>query len=94
VDETRLIKRICGHETPFTFKKNERYGRQRFAKFMATKCPACTVAEIQAREAAQKAAAKQRKDLVKRIKARKAAEAKAKAQQEAQQAQQPPAASN
>jgi hypothetical protein len=73
VEGVQLIKRICGHESPFTFKKNERFGRQRYAKFMATKCPACTVADIQAREAQQKAESKQRKDLAKRIRAKKAA---------------------
>jgi hypothetical protein len=73
VEGVQLIKRICGHESPFTFKKNERYGRQRYAKFMATKCPACTVADIQAREAKQKAESQQRKDLVRRIRAKKAA---------------------
>ncbi len=73
MEGVQLVKRICGHESPFTFKKNERYGRQRYAKFMATKCPACTVADIQAREAKQKAESQQRKELAKRIRAKKAA---------------------
>ena len=67
MEGVQLVKRICGHESPFTFKKNERYGRQRYAKFMATKCPACTVADIQAREAKQKAESQQRKEIARRI---------------------------
>jgi len=59
VEGVQLIKRICGHESPFTFKKNERYGRQRYAKFMATKCPALQLADIQAREAQQKGRSEQ-----------------------------------
>jgi hypothetical protein len=50
-----LIKRICGHSSPYTFKPNERYGRQRLEKFLSKQCPACTRAAIQAREAQQKA---------------------------------------
>jgi hypothetical protein len=73
VEGVQLIKRICGHESPFTFKKNERYGRQRYAKFMATKCPECTVADIKAREEKQKAESQQRKELAQRIRAKKAA---------------------
>jgi hypothetical protein len=88
VEGIRLIKRICGHESPFTFKKNERFGRQRYAKFMATKCPACTVADIQAREAKQKADSQQRKELARRIRARKAAEAKSEEPSALDQAQQ------
>ena len=72
-----MVKRICGHESPFTFKKNERYGRQRFDKFIKTKCPECTVAAIKELEAQQKAAAQRVKDIAKRIRDRKAAEAKA-----------------
>ncbi|MBX7075599.1 MAG: hypothetical protein K1X71_20855 [Pirellulales bacterium] len=53
-----LIKRACGHSSPFTFRKNERYGRQRLETFLSKKCPACTVAAIAALEAAQKANSK------------------------------------
>lgn len=50
-----LIKRVCGHSSPYTFKKNERFGKQRLEKFLSKKCPACTQAAIQALEAQQKA---------------------------------------
>ena len=53
-----MIKRVCGHSSPYTFKKNEKYGKQRLDKFLSKKCPACTVAAIQELEAAQKAASK------------------------------------
>jgi hypothetical protein len=61
VEGTVLIQRICGHSSPYTFKKNERYGRQRFEKFISKKCPACTLAAIEELEAKQKAEAKQLK---------------------------------
>ncbi len=50
-----LIKRKCGHSSPYTFKKNERYGKQRFEKFLSKMCPECTKAAIDALEAKQKA---------------------------------------
>ena len=62
MEGTVLIKRVCGHSTPYTFKKNERYGKQRFEKFLSTKCPACTLAAIQALEAQQKAASQKLKE--------------------------------
>lgn len=49
------IKRICGHSSPFTFKKHERFGKQRLEKFLSKKCPDCTRAAIAALEAQQKA---------------------------------------
>ena len=49
-----LIKRICGHSSPYTFKPNERYGKQRFEKFLSKKCPQCTTAAIAALEQRQK----------------------------------------
>lgn len=52
------IKRACGHSSPFTFRKNERYGKQRLEQFLSKKCPACTVAAIAALEAEQKANSK------------------------------------
>lgn len=55
------IKRVCGHSSPYTFKPNERYARQRLEKFLSKKCPACTLAAIQALEAQQKAEAKKLK---------------------------------
>ncbi len=92
MDEVRMVKRLCGHESPFTFKKNERFGRQRFAKFMATKCPECTVKAIQELEAKQKAEAQRVKDLKKRIAARKAAEKQqAEKQKQSKPATEPPA---
>lgn len=48
-----LIKRICGHSSPYTFKQNERYGKERLDKFLSKKCPACTQAAIAALEAQQ-----------------------------------------
>jgi hypothetical protein len=68
------IKRICGHSSPFTFKKNERFGKDRLAKFMSKKCPECTRAEIAAREKSQKDASELRKRIKRRIAARKATE--------------------
>ena len=66
VEGTVMLKRACGHSSPYTFKKNERYAKDRLAKFLSKKCPACTVAAIAALEAKQmaeaavvKAAAKQ-----------------------------------
>lgn len=56
-----MIKRICGHSSPFTFKKNERYAKQRLEKFLSKKCPACTKAAIAALEAQQKEHAQQAK---------------------------------
>lgn len=56
-----MIKRVCGHSSPYTFKKNERYGKQRLEKFMSKKCPACTVAAIQALEARQREDSQRRK---------------------------------
>lgn len=50
-----MLKRACGHASPYTFKKNERYAKDRLAKFLSKKCPACTVAAIKALEAKQKA---------------------------------------
>ena len=58
-----LIKRICGHSSPYTFKKNERFGKQRLDKFLSTKCPECTRAAIQALEDAQKAESRRAKQL-------------------------------
>jgi hypothetical protein len=49
------LKRICGHSSPFTFKKNDRYGKQRLQNFLSKKCPECTIAAIAALEAKQKA---------------------------------------
>ena len=59
---TVLIKRACGHSSPYTFKKNERYGRQRLESFLAKKCPDCTKAAIAAQEAQQKAESKRLKE--------------------------------
>ncbi|HEX4131834.1 MAG TPA: hypothetical protein VHZ24_17510 [Pirellulales bacterium] len=61
MEGTVLIKRICGHSSPYTFKKNERYGKQRLEKFLSKKCPACTVAAIQQLEGQQKAEKARRK---------------------------------
>lgn len=61
MEGTVLIKRICGHSSPYTFKKNERYGKQRLEKFLSKKCPACTQAAIAALEAQQKATAQKLK---------------------------------
>ena len=61
MEGTVLIKRICGHSSPYTFKKDERYGRQRLEKFLSKKCPACTEAAIKELEAKQKAESQQRK---------------------------------
>ena len=55
VEGTVMLKRACGHSSPYTFKKNERYAKDRLANFLAKKCPACTVAAIAALEAKQKA---------------------------------------
>lgn len=63
MEGTVLIQRICGHSSPYTFKKNERYGRQRFEKFIAKKCPACTLAAIEALEAKQRAESQQLKNV-------------------------------
>lgn len=63
-----MIQRICGHSSPYTFKKNERYGKDRLEKFMSKQCPACTVAAIKAREAAQKAESQKRKEALKKQK--------------------------
>jgi len=65
VEGVVMIKRACGHSSPFTFKPNERYGRQRLEKFVAKKCPACTVkaiAELEAKQKAESAARKARKE--------------------------------
>lgn len=56
-----MIKRICGHSSPYTFKPNERYGKQRLEKFLSKKCPACTVAAIKDLEQQQKVASEQLK---------------------------------
>ncbi len=56
-----MIKRICGHTSPYTFKENERYAKQRFEKFISKRCPACTEAMIKAAEAQQQAESRQRK---------------------------------
>jgi hypothetical protein len=74
VEGTVLLKRACGHSSPFTYKRNERYGKQRLQNFLAKKCPECTVAAIAALEAQQKAASA----LKKRIEARLRAEAREK----------------
>ncbi|MGE0608288.1 MAG: hypothetical protein AB7O62_14420 [Pirellulales bacterium] len=50
-----MIKRICGHSSPYTFKKNERFAKQRLDSFLSKKCPACTKAAIAELEAKQKA---------------------------------------
>ena len=57
MEGTVLLKRACGHSSPFTYKKNERFGKQRLQNFLAKKCPACTIAAIAALEAHQKAEA-------------------------------------
>jgi hypothetical protein len=54
VEGTVLIKRICGHSSPYTFKVNERYAKARLDKFLSKKCPDCTKAAIVALEAKQK----------------------------------------
>jgi hypothetical protein len=54
LEGTVLLKRACGHSSPFTYKKNERFGKQRLEKFLAKKCPECTIAAIAALEAKQK----------------------------------------
>ncbi|HZZ70774.1 MAG TPA: hypothetical protein VFE24_00870 [Pirellulales bacterium] len=61
MDGVVMIKRICGHSSPYTFKKNERFGKQRFEKFINKRCPACTIAAIQAAESEQKAESQRRK---------------------------------
>jgi len=55
VEGTVQIKRACGHSSPYTFKPNERFGKDRLAKFLSKKCPDCTKAAIAALEAKQKA---------------------------------------
>lgn len=55
MEGTVMLKRACGHSSPYTFKKNERYGKQRLEKFLSKKCPQCTIAAIAALEAKQKA---------------------------------------
>ncbi|HEY1600522.1 MAG TPA: hypothetical protein VGG64_13025 [Pirellulales bacterium] len=74
MEGTVLLKRACGHSSPFTYKKNERYGKQRLQNFLGKKCPECTVAAIAALEAQQKATSA----LKKRIAARQRAEARDK----------------
>jgi hypothetical protein len=54
VEGTVLIKRICGHSSPYTFKVNERYAKARLEKFLSKKCPDCTKSAIAALEAKQK----------------------------------------
>ena len=54
MEGTVLIKRICGHSSPYTFKVNERYGKARLEKFLSKKCPECTKAAIATLEAKQK----------------------------------------
>jgi len=61
VEGTVQIKRLCGHSSPYTFKPNERYARDRFQKFISKKCPDCTLAAIKALEAQQKANAAQKR---------------------------------
>jgi hypothetical protein len=63
VEGTVLIKRMCGHSTPYTFKKNEKFAKERFEKFLSKRCPECTIAAIQEREAQQKAGAQRQKEL-------------------------------
>jgi hypothetical protein len=62
-----LIKRVCGHSSPFTFKKNERFGKERLEKFLSKKCPLCTQAAIQALEAKQAAESQRLKQVRQRI---------------------------
>ena len=62
VEGTVLIKRACGHSSPYTFKKHERYAKQRLESFLAKKCPECTRAAIAALEAQQKAESQRRKE--------------------------------
>ena len=69
-----MLKRACGHSSPYTFKKNERYAKDRLAKFLSKKCPACTVAYIKDLEAKQKADATAAKAAAKAA-AKQAAEA-------------------
>jgi hypothetical protein len=54
VEGTVLIKRVCGHSSPYTFKVNERYAKARLDKFLSKKCPECTKAAIAALEAKQR----------------------------------------
>jgi phage FluMu protein Com len=61
VQGTVLIKRVCGHSSPYTFKPNERYAKQRLEKFLAKKCPACTIAAIKTLEAKQQVDSQQHK---------------------------------
>lgn len=61
MEGTVLIKRLCGHSSPYTFKPNERYARDRFQKFLSKKCPDCTLAAIKALEAQQKTNAAQKR---------------------------------
>jgi len=49
-----MIKRACGHSSPYTFKKVERYAKQRLENFLAKKCPECTRAAIAALEEKQR----------------------------------------
>ena len=57
MEGTVMIKRVCGHSSPYTFKKVERYAKQRLESFLSKKCPACTKAAIAELEAKQKAEA-------------------------------------
>jgi hypothetical protein len=66
VEGTVLIKRICGHSSPYTFKVNERYAKSRLEKFLSKKCPDCTKAAIAALEAKQKEESARLKDRQKR----------------------------
>ncbi len=63
MEGTVLIKRICGHSTPYTFKKNETFAKQRLEKFLSKQCPECTIAAIQQRESQQKAESQRQKEL-------------------------------
>jgi len=73
-----MLKRACGHSSPYTFKKNERYAKDRLAKFLSKKCPACTIAAIAALEGKQKEEAAKAKAAAK-VAAKEAAQAAKKA---------------
>jgi hypothetical protein len=69
LEGTVLLKRACGHTSPYTYKRNERYGKQRLQNFLAKKCPECTIAAIAALETKQKAESALRKRIAARRKA-------------------------
>lgn len=78
-----MIKRACGHSSPYTFKKVERYAKQRLENFLAKKCPECTRAAIAALEEKQRAESLRLKE------ERKAAKALARQSQDPTQAPAP-----